>query len=93
MYTNLAILAAFAFLYSAFAKGIERTWIGGPIVFTAIGLLLGPLGICVLTLDVTNETLRTLAEMTLALILFNDAASADLSVIRSNLRIPERIYW
>ncbi len=54
MYTNLAILAAFAFLYSAFAKGIERTWVGGPIIFTTFGLLLGPLGFGILTLDVTN---------------------------------------
>jgi hypothetical protein len=41
MYTNLAILAAFAFLYSAFAKGIERTWVDGTIIFTTFGLLLG----------------------------------------------------
>jgi len=91
MYTNLAIVTAFAFLYSAFAKGIERTWVGGPIVFTLFGVLLGPLGAGILTLDVTNETLRALAEMTLALVLFNDAASADLGVLRSNLRIPERM--
>ena len=91
MYQNMAILAAFAFLYSTFAKGIERTWVSGPIVFTAFGLLLGPLGAGILTLNVTNEALRTLAEITLALVLFSDAASADLSILRSSLRIPERM--
>ncbi len=91
MYQNLAILAAFAFLYSVFAKGIERTWVSGPIVFTAFGLLLGPLGADILTLNVSNEALRTIAEMTLALVLFSDAASANLGVLKSSLRLPERM--
>lgn len=91
MYQNLAILAVFAFIYSAFARGVERTWISGPIVFTAFGLLFGPLGLGILKLDVTNETLRTVAELALALVLFNDAASADLGELRRSLRIPERM--
>jgi NhaP-type Na+/H+ or K+/H+ antiporter len=91
MYQNLAILAMFAFLYSAFAKGIEQTWVSGPIIFTSFGLLLGPLGAGVLTLDVTNQTLRTLAEITLALVLFSDAASANLSALKKSVRIPERM--
>lgn len=91
MYQNLAILAVFAFLYSAFAKGIEQTWVSGPIIFTAFGLLMGPLGAGVLTLDVTNQTLRTLAEITLALVLFSDAASANLSALKKSVRIPERM--
>lgn len=36
MYQNLAILAAFAFIYSAFAKRIERNWISGPIVWSIV---------------------------------------------------------
>ena len=35
--------------------------------------------------------LRGLAEITLALVLFTDAANADLSVIRQNIGIPERL--
>jgi NhaP-type Na+/H+ or K+/H+ antiporter len=91
MYIHLAILAAFAFFYSAIARGVERTWISGPIIFTVFGLLLGPLGLGILALDVTNSGLRLLAELTLALVLFNDAASADLGVLWSNFRIPGRM--
>ena len=57
MYQNLAILAVFAFLYSSFAKGIEQTWVSGPIIFTSFSLLLGPLGAGVLTLDWTSDGL------------------------------------
>ena len=37
------------------------------------------------------EGLRTLAELTLALVLFTDAANADLAVLRRGFRIPQRL--
>ncbi len=43
MYELLAIFAVFVFLYSITAGGISRTPISGAIVFTAFGLLFGPL--------------------------------------------------
>jgi NhaP-type Na+/H+ or K+/H+ antiporter len=91
VYTNLAILTIFAFFYSVFARGIERTWIAGPIIFTAFGFFMGPLGLGILTLDVTSEKLRTLAEISLALVLFNDASNANLSVLKDNLLLPKRL--
>jgi sodium/hydrogen antiporter len=44
-----------------------------------------------LHLDVTAEGLRLLAEATLAMVLFTDAANADLSVVRRSVRLPERL--
>ena len=78
MYQNAAVLAVFLLLYSAVAGRVERSWISGPIVFTAAGLVLGPLGLGALHLDVAAEGLRLLAEATLAMVLFTDAANADL---------------
>ena len=49
MYENLALLAGFVLLYSTVAGAIERTWISGAIVFTGFGLLVGPLGLDLLT--------------------------------------------
>ena len=43
MYELLAIFAIFTLLYSATAGGISRTPISGAIIFTAFGLLAGPL--------------------------------------------------
>ena len=45
MYETLAILAAFVFLYSAVAGALERTPLNGALVFTAFGLVFGPLGL------------------------------------------------
>jgi hypothetical protein len=44
MYGNLAILAAFVFLYSLVSGGLERTPFNGAIGFTAFGLVFGQLG-------------------------------------------------
>ena len=91
MYTNLAIVAVFAFIYSAIAGKIERSMISGPILFIAFGLICGPFGLGILNIEVENIEVRVIADLTLALILFNDAANADLSVLRSFLKIPGRM--
>jgi NhaP-type Na+/H+ or K+/H+ antiporter len=83
MYQNLAILAAFAFVYSAVAGRLEKTPISGAIVAMGFGFASGPLGLGIFTPHVDGELLRTLAELTLALVLFTDAANANLSVLKS----------
>ena len=91
MYQNAAFLAAFLLIYSAIAGRIERSLISGPIVFTGVGFLLGPEGLGVLRMNVSGEGLRLLAELTLAMVLFTDAANADFGVVRRNLGLPERL--
>ena len=91
MYVELAVLAIFAFFYSTIAGAVEKTPITGPIVFTAFGLIAGPLGMGWLEPDITNDELKYLADLTLAFILFLDAANADLGVLRRSFRIPGRM--
>jgi len=79
MYANLAILAAFVLLYSLVSGGLEKTSFNGAVVFMAFGLVLGPLGLGLLTLEVDAELLSTLAELTLAMVLFTDASNANQS--------------
>jgi NhaP-type Na+/H+ or K+/H+ antiporter len=91
MYENLAVIALFAFIFSAVAGRLERTVVSGPMAFVGFGLLFGPLVLGVLTLEVSNVELRVLADLTLAIILFIDAANADLSVLKRNIVIPRRM--
>jgi len=91
MYENLALLAGFALVYSAVAGALERTWISGAIVFTAFGLLVGPMGLDLLTWETDREALSSLAEVTLALVLFTDAAGADISVLKKARGLPVRL--
>src|ERR1700752_2293208 len=91
MYQNAAIFAVFLLIYSAVAGRIERSWLSGPIVFIAAGLLLGPIGLGFVRLNLGAEGLRTLAELTLAMVLFTDAANADFAIVRRNIGVPERL--
>ncbi len=91
MYESLALIAGFALLYSIFAGGIDRTWISGPMVFTAFGLLIGPTGLDLLSYETDREALKTLAELTLALVLFSDAAGANLKILRKTAWLPTRL--
>ena len=91
MYQNAAILSVFLLVYSAFAGRVERSWLSGPILFTAAGLLLGPYGLGVVRLNLGAGGLRLLAELTLALVLFTDAANADFDIVRRNIDVPERL--
>ncbi len=91
MYLELAILALFIFTYSLFAGRIQKSIISGPMVFVVAGFLLGPSALGWLKGNAASEDLRVLADLTLALILFNDAALADLSVLKRQFRIPSRM--
>ena len=91
MYQDLAILALFILVYSSVAGRVERTWVSGPIVFTIFGLLIGPVGLDLLSFKTDGETLRTLAELTLAMVLFTDAAGADMGVLRKAKALPIRL--
>lgn len=91
MYSDLAILAAFVFVYSIVAAKLENTPVSGALVFVFFGLACGPIGLGIINLDVDAEGIRTLAELTLALVLFTDASNADLRVLKLSFRIPERL--
>ena len=88
MYETLALIAAFIFLYSLSSGRLDRTIFSGAIIFMALGFMFGPHGLDVLKLDVEKEGLRLLAEMTLALVLFTDAANANLDVLKKSVKIP-----
>ena len=91
MYENMAILSLFAFLYSAFAGKLEKTIFSGPVVYMSFGLICGSMGFGILNIDVKNIELRMLADITLALFLFSDAASANLNILRKNIHLPRRM--
>jgi len=91
MYIELAVLALFVFCYSLVAGRLERAATSGPIVFVVAGLLMGPLGLGWFDGDISRTGLRVLADLTLALILFIDAANADLAILKRQFRIPSRM--
>ncbi len=90
MYLNAALLAVFALVYALVSGRVERSRLSGPIVFVLAGLLLGPAS-GVMSLHLSAEDLRLLAELTLAVVLFTDAANADFARIRHARFLPRRL--
>jgi len=78
-------------IYSLVSEKVEHLSLSGPIVFVATGALLGPLGLNWFSLTADSVNGKALIDITLALFLFVDAASADLGVLRQNWRIPGRM--
>lgn len=91
MYQNLAFFAAFLLLYSLFAGGIETRLLNGPLMFMLVGLILGPAFLGVLAPRIDKDGLKILAELTLAIVLFSDAANADLKVLKAHEGLPLRL--
>jgi NhaP-type Na+/H+ or K+/H+ antiporter len=91
MYAELAIFALFVFCYSIVAGRVERAAASGPIVFVFAGLIMGPYGLAWFDGNVSRMWIRILADLTLATILFIDAANANLRVLKKHAQIPSRM--
>lgn len=91
MYQNLALLAAFLLSYSIFAGRFESRLLNGPLMFMLAGLILGPAFLGILQPRIDSHGLRILAELTLAIVLFSDAANADLKVLKAHEGLPLRL--
>ena len=82
----LAVLA-----FAAVSRRLERTPITAAMVFMGAGLLLGPKVFGVVDPSPGGETVKLLAEATLAVVLFGDAARIDLRALREQLGVPARL--
>jgi sodium/hydrogen antiporter len=76
---------------AAVSKRIAGTPITPAILFVSVGLLLGPKVLDGIDIPSTSETVRTLAEATLALVLFSDASRIDFAKLRRDISLPVRL--
>jgi NhaP-type Na+/H+ or K+/H+ antiporter len=90
-YQHLAILCTFILVYSLFTKRIEKLAVSGPILYVLFGFLVGPLVFNLFDIEINDESIKTLAELALALVLFNDASKTNLKVLEYNILIPTRL--
>ncbi len=89
--TDLGVIAAFFVIYGAFSARVPRTVLTAPMLFVTFGIVMGPEALGVLELSIDQEAVRLLAEATLVLVLFSDAARIDLRVLRSQAQLPARL--
>ncbi|MBL0560441.1 cation:proton antiporter [Aeromonas hydrophila] len=91
IYQNLAVIAAFLLVYSLIAGRFEARLVNGPLLFLLMGWLLGPGGIELLSLSIDSDGIKLLAELTLVIVLFSDAANTNWQVLQANRALPIRL--
>ena len=86
------LVAALALLgYALLSRRLGHWWISMPAAMVVIGLLVGPVGLGLIEGDVHSELVKTVAELTLALMLFHDAVRIDLRALRVDRSVPLRL--
>ncbi|MGH3126312.1 MAG: cation:proton antiporter [Gaiellaceae bacterium] len=91
MHWQLAIVAAILLGFAAVSARLDGTWLTAPMVFTAAGLFFGAEALGLVDPSATGATVKTLAEATLAVVLFSDASRIDLGALKRTLGIPTRL--
>ena len=91
MNSGLAIVGLTLLLVAAVSRRLSSTPVTPAMVVTAIGVLVGPLVLDDLAVRPTSATVRTLAEATLAVVLFSDSSRVDLRALRREASMPVRL--
>ena len=87
----IAVVAASALLWSLVSARLERFDISAPMAFVVLGLVFthGPLALT--DVHLRSSTARSLAEITLALVLFVDASRINVRELRADTGLPVRL--
>src|SRR5437588_9369444 len=88
---ELAIIAATVLGVAAVSRRLTGTSVTTAMAFVLVGVLVGPLVIDEVTAAPTGESVRTLAEATLAVVLFADASRIEPRVLRREYAVPVRL--
>ncbi len=77
--------------YGLVSRKLDGSFLTGPMLFSLFGLLAGPAYFGLIQMQISNEAVHLLAEVTLILVLFSDAASIDLAQLRRDHNLPVRM--
>jgi NhaP-type Na+/H+ or K+/H+ antiporter len=89
----VVVVAAGAVLWGLVGGRLARFDVTAPIAFIALGLVVANEPLQLVDLSPSSETVRTIAELTLALVLFSDASSVDLGALRRDAGVPARLLF
>ena len=88
---TILIVVAMVATYALLSRRIESSLITLPMIFTGLGLALGGLGLGLVPMEVGNEVIHAIAEITLILVLFSDASGVKRETLSKNVAIPMRM--
>ncbi len=91
MHWQLATLALILLGFAAISGRIEGTSITAPMVFTAVGVVVGARSLGLIDLEQRGEEIKLLTEAALTVVLFLEASRIDLHALRGEAGVPARL--
>ncbi len=88
---GLAAIALGVVSFSLVSARAQTLILTPPMVFVLLGLILGQDGLAIVDLNFGHQTIHTLAEITLVLVLFTDAARIKLRQMMADHDVPVRL--
>ena len=88
---DFAVISLGVLAFALVSGRLVNSAITPPMVFVAFGLLIGPYGLGIAAIDLDADLIRALAELTLILVLFTDAARIDVGRLRRDHTLPVRL--
>jgi NhaP-type Na+/H+ or K+/H+ antiporter len=93
METGIIVLFALVVIYTILGHSLARIWISMPMFFVITGAIVGPHGLGWMSIGLDTPDVETLTELTLALLLFADAASLDFNQVKEDTKMPGRLLF
>jgi sodium/hydrogen antiporter len=87
----LAVVAASFVVWGLFSDRLERWNVSAPIAFVVLGVIAANGPIKLVHFELSSSTIRSLAEVTLALVLFTDASRVNARTLRADVGLPTRL--
>jgi NhaP-type Na+/H+ or K+/H+ antiporter len=86
-----AVISGCVVVWGLVSARLERWDVTAPIAFLVFGLVAANGPIAIIHLDLQSSQVRSLAEVTLALVLFADASRVNAKALRADLALPARL--
>ena len=88
----IGAIAIFVLGFGLISRRLEKSIITPPMAYVGFGLLIGSSALGLIqTVQITNEIILILAEITLAVLLFTDASRIQLKLLRQEYKLPLRL--
>ncbi|HBQ15885.1 MAG TPA: hypothetical protein DEF51_33740 [Myxococcales bacterium] len=89
--TIVILVGALLLLFGLVSRRLSETIVTAPMVFVGVGLAIGGSGLGLVEMEVEGGGLHVLGEVTLALVLFADAARIDVRSLAHEAGLPARL--
>jgi NhaP-type Na+/H+ or K+/H+ antiporter len=89
--TTVAVIAGGLLVFSLVSGRLHGTPVTPPMVFILFGFLVGADGLAIAKVEADHATIHLVAELTLILVLFADAARIDVTRLRRDHDLPARM--